>query len=303
MITTDQEFYSSPYYFLLRDKGDKYSLYFSVEGNLNEAREKDEVIHFEKSKGGKVKNHLKKVAKEKKVKTTKGLKKDLEELVNLDGALSNSKIPILDPKLHPKKTMDQTVAAARITNDPISRGYRTYYGESVEESICPEHISPSGRKTNMCPDDDDYEINYGKNAPKLKEIDMSGAFGYEETEDMDGEETFKYLVKKMGMEPDEAKERTKQKGQDPTGNKDKKSPYYKDKNFITRATLSEIQKQKMIKVVEDILMGKKSSDNSEVGKKESNTSNILKKNISSLKKQAEKEGISISELLKMFKSE
>jgi hypothetical protein len=303
MITTDKEFYSSPYYFLLRDKGDKYSLYFSVEGNLNEAREKDEVIHFEKSKGGKVKNHLKKVAKEKKVKTTKGLKKDLEELVNLDGALSNSKIPILDPKLHPKKTMDQTVAAARITNDPISRGYRTYYGESVEESICPEHISPSGRKTNMCPDDDDYEINYGKNAPKLKEIDMSGAFGYEETEDMDGEETFKYLVKKMGMEPDEAKERTKQKGQDPTGKKDKKSPYYKDKNFITRATLSEIQKQKMIKVVEDILMGKKNSDTSEVGKKELNTSNILKKNISSLKKQAEKEGISLSELLKMFKSE
>ena len=303
MITTDTEFYSSPYYFLLRDKGSKYSLYYSVEGNLNEAREKDEVIHFEKSKGGKVKNHLKKIAKEKKIKTTKGLKKDLEELVNLDGALSNSKIPILDPKLHPKKTMDQTVAAARITNDPISRGYRTYYGESVEESICPEHISPSGRKTNMCPDDDDYEINYGKNAPKLKEVDMSGAFGYEETEDMDGEETFKYLVKKMGMEPDEAKERTKQKGQDPTGNKDKKSPYYKDKNFITRATLSEIQKQKMIKVVEDILMGKKSSDNSEVGKKETNTSNILKKNISSLKKQAEKEGISISELLKMFKSE
>ena len=113
MITTDKEFYSSPYYFLLRNKGDKYSLYFSVEGNLNEAREKDEVIHFEKSKGEKVKNHLKKVAKEKKVKTTKGLKKDLEELVNLDGALSNSKIPILDPKLHPMKTMDQTVAGQK----------------------------------------------------------------------------------------------------------------------------------------------------------------------------------------------
>ena len=270
MITTDQEFYSSPYYFLLRDKGDKYSLYFSVEGNLNEAREKDEVIHFEKSKGEKVKKHLKKVAKEKKVKTTKGLKKDLEELVNLDGALSNSKIPILDPKLHPQKTMDQTVAAARITNDPISRGYRTYYGESVEE---------------------------------IDEVDMSGAFGYEETEDMDGEETFKYLVKKMGMEPDEAKERTKQKGQDPTGKKDKKSPYYKDKNFITRATLSEIQRQKAIKMVEDLLMTKKTSDNSDVNKKDTEVSKVLKKNISSLKKQAEKEGISLSELLKMFKNE
>jgi hypothetical protein len=271
MIATDSEFYSSPYYFFLRDKGDKYSLYFSVEGTLNEARKKDEVIHFAKKDGEKVKNHVKKIAKEKKIKTTKGVKKDLEELVNLDGALSNSKIPILDPKLHPKKTMDQTVAAARITNDPISRGYRTYYGESVEE-----------------------EVN---------EIDLSGAFGYEETEDMDGPETYKYLVKKMNLEPDDAKERTKQQGKDPSGEKDKKSKYYHDKNFITRATLSEIQKQKMIKVLEDILMGKKSSDNSEVGKKETNTSNILKKNISSLKKQAEKEGISISELLKMFKSE
>jgi hypothetical protein len=270
MITTDKEFYSSPYYFLLRDKGDKYSLYFSVEGNLNEAREKDEVIHFEKSKGEKVKNHLKKVAKEKKVKTTKGLKKDLEELVNLDGALSNSKIPILDPKLHPKKTMDQTVAAARITNDPISRGYRTYYGESVEE---------------------------------IDEIDMSGAFGYEETEDMDGPETYEYYKDELDMEPEEAKERTKQQGKDPSGKKDKNSPYYKDKNFITRATLSEIQKQKAIKMVEDLLMKNKNSDNSEVGKKENQASNILKKNISSLKKQAEKEGLSVAELIKMLKSE
>ena len=241
MITINKEFYSSPYYFLLRDKGDKYSLYFSVEY--------------------------------KKVKTTKILKKDLEELVNLDGTLSNSKIPIVDPKLHPKKTMDQTVSAASITNDPISRGYRTYFRESVKEV-----------------EDGDM--------PRIAK-----PFGWEETEDMDGKETFKFLVKKMGMTPDGAKKRTKEKGQDPTGKKDENSPYYNDKNFITRATLSEIQKQKMIKVVEDILMGKKSSDNYEVGKKEINSSNILKKNISSLKKQAEKEGISISELLKMFKNE
>ena len=66
MIVTDNEFYSSPYYFLLRDKGDKYSLYFSVEETLTEARKKDEVIHFEKNKGEKVKKHLKKIANEKK---------------------------------------------------------------------------------------------------------------------------------------------------------------------------------------------------------------------------------------------
>lgn len=270
MISVDKEFYSSPYYFLLRDKGDKYSLYFSVEETLTESRKKDEVIHFDKKKGKKVKNHLEKVAKEKKVKSTKTLKTDLEELVNADGAMSNSAIPILDPKLHPKKTMDQTVSMARITNDPIARGYRTYYGESVDE---------------------------------IEEIDMSGAFGYEETEDMDGKDTFEYLVNDMGMEPEDAEERTKQKGQDPTGKKDKKSPYYKDPNFITRATLSEIQKQKAIKVVEDLLVKSKSSDNADVNKKELETSRMLKRNLSVLKKQAEKEGISVSELIKMLKSE
>lgn len=270
MISVDKEFYSSPYYFLLRDKGDKYSLYFSVEETLTESRKKDEVIHFDKKKGKKVKNYLEKVAKEKKVKSTKTLKTDLEELVNSDGAMSNSAIPILDPKLHPKKTMDQTISMARITNDPIARGYRSYYGESVEE---------------------------------IEEIDMSGAFGYEETEDMDGKDTFEYLVNDMGMEPKDAEERTKQQGKDPSGKKDKKSPYYKDPNFITRATLSEIQKQKAIKVVEDLLVKKKSSGNADVNKKELETSRMLRRNLSVLKKQAEKEGISVSELIKMLKSE
>ena len=269
MIPTDTEFFSSPYYFLMRDKGNKYSLYFSVENTLTEARKKDEVIHFAKEKGEKVKKHLKKVAKEKKIKDTKSLKSDLEELVNSDGAMGNSKIPILDPRLHPRKTMDQTVASSRITNDPISRGYRTYYGES-----------------------------------EVKEIDMSGAFGYEETEDLDGEDTFKYLVKKMGMEPDEAKERTKQQGKDPSGKKDKKSKYYKDPNFITRATLSEIQKQKAIKVVEDMLAKKKNSDSADIGKKDTEElPSLIQKNIKSLIKQAEKQGVSKKDLIKLIQGE
>lgn len=269
MIPIDTEFFSSPYYFLMRDKGNKYSLYFSVENTLTEARKKDEVVHFSKDKGEKVKKHLKKIAKEKKIKDTKTLKTDIEELVNADGAMANSKIPILDPRLHPRKTMDQTVSAARITNDPISRGYRTYYGES-----------------------------------EVKEIDMSGAFGYEETEEMDGKDTFKYLVKKMGMEPDEAKERTKQQGKDPSGKKDKKSKYYRDPNFITRATLSEIQKQKAIKVVEDMLAKKKSSDSADINKKETEeVPTLIKKNIKSLIKQAEKQGVSKKDLIKLIQGE
>ena len=214
---------------------------------------------------------MKKVAKEKKIKDTKTLKTDLEELVNSDGSMSNSKIPILDPRLHPRKTMDQTVSASRITNDPISRGYRTYYGES-----------------------------------EVKEIDMSGAFGYEETEDLDGKETYEFLVKDMGMEPDEAKERTKQQGKDPSGKKDMKSKYYKDKNFVTRATLSEIQRQKAIKVVEDILMNKKNSDNSEVGKKEMGKTIdelplLIRKNLKTLLKHVESNGYSKEDLIKLIK--
>jgi DNA-binding transcriptional regulator YhcF (GntR family) len=168
--------------------------------------------------------------------------------------------------------MDQTVAAARITNDPISRGYRTYYGESVDE---------------------------------VKEEDMSGAFGFEETKDMNGQETFEYFRDELKMAEPDAWERTLEQGKDPSGKKDENSKFKKDKNFVTRATLSEIQKQKMIKVVEDILMGKKNSNNSEVTKKKNDEEipSFLKKNMKSLIKQMEKQGFSKKDLIKMLSSE
>ena len=186
MITIDKEFYSSPYYFFLRDKGKDYSLYFSAEKNLNEARKKDEMIKVPKDKVKQVKDYLEKLLNSKKNKSTKELKGEIEELVNIDGAMSNSKIPILDPRLHPKKTMDQTVAAARITNDPIARGYRTYYGESIEE---------------------------------VSEEDLSKAFGYEETSGKTPIETIK-IFDKMGV--DNAVERADEFGKDPKLNKKKK---------------------------------------------------------------------------------
>lgn len=259
MIHIDKEFYSSPYYFLIRNKGENYSIYFSVSENLVEARKKDEVLQFEKNKLGKVKKYIDKITKEKKVKNTKTVKKDLEELVNADGSMTNSKIPILDPRLHPRKTMDQTVAMARITNDPIARGYRTYYGESVDNEI--------------------------------KEIDYSNVFGWEETKDMDGPATFKYMVDKMGVEPDEAIERVKEQG---------KNPFKKKKKI----TISEIQKQKMIKMVEDMLA--KKSEDSDVTKKSSSMDDLplfIQKNLKSLLRQCEKNNITKTELIKLIKSE
>jgi len=275
MIKSDQEYFNSPYYFLLRDKGNDYSLYFSSESTLTEARKNDVMIKVPKEKVEAVKKYLEKLLKTKKTKSTKEVGGEIEELVNSDGAMSNSSIPILDPKLHPRKTMDQTVAASRITNDPISRGYRTYYGESVEE---------------------------------VSEEDMSGAFGYKETKDLDGKKTYKYFKDELEMEPDEAKERTKQQGKDPYGKRDKKSKFKNDPNFISRQILPEIQKEKAIKMIEDFLMDKKKEkkDKGDINKKEKEeveVSSILKKNLKSLMRQMDKEGLSKKDIIKLLNGE
>jgi hypothetical protein len=266
MIAIDTELYSSPYYFLLRDKGNKYSLYFSVETTLTEARRKDEKIDFDKKHGDKVRRRLSKIAKEKKVKSTKEVKGEIEELINADGSMANSKVPILDPKLHPKKTMDQTVPASRITNDPVTRGYRVYYGESVEE---------------------------------VDEEDMSKAFGYQETSGKTPDQTIK-ILHKMGVE--NPVERAEEMGKDPKLNKKKIKGSDMRIRITEKETLEEIQRRKMIKVVEDILMTKKEKD-SDVREKESEVPSVLLKNIKSLKKQADKHGISMSTLIKALKSE
>jgi len=276
MIQIDKEFYSSPYYFLLREKGNEYHLYLSSENTLVEARKKDVMIKVPKDKVEKVKKYIDSLTKKKTKKTTKEVGGEIEELVNSDGSMSNSKIPILDPRLHPIKTMDQTVAAARITNDPIARGYRTYYGESVEE---------------------------------IGEEDMSGAFGFEETKELDGKETYEYFKDELEMNDEEAWDRTEEQGKDPSGKKDEKSPYKKDKNFVTRATLSEIQKQKAIKVLEDILMKQKNLSKSDVVEKQKETEEekeipkIIQKNLNTLIKQMEKQGLSKKDLIKILKGE
>ena len=85
---------------------------------------------------------------------------ELEEFVDADGTMLNSKIPILDPALHPRKTMDQTVQAARNVYDIFRMGYRRYFSET----------------------------------------DMSKAFGYDETNFMNAKETIKYLEKDLGLD-------------------------------------------------------------------------------------------------------
>jgi hypothetical protein len=54
-------------------------------------------------------------------------------------------------------------------------------------------------------------------------------------------------------------------------------------------------------MVEDILVRKSSKDN-DVSEKEPKTSKILQRNIKSIKKLADKEGLTMSELLKLIKN-
>ena len=286
----NKEYFSSPYYFYIKEGKDSISVYFSVSNTLTEARKKDEIVKFNKKDKEEVKKTISKIQKEKKLKNNSDVKKtltkkkdELGELVDYDGSFLSSKIPIYNPYLAPKGTMDQEVVATRQTNNPITRGYRVYWGEGEEET--------------------DEVIN---------ETDFSDAFGYEETKDKNGPETFKTFVKELGLDKNEAANRTRQQGKEPDVKKHKRKlqnvpkKIKNQKGFIDKMTISEkselenIKKQQVVDMVEDIVLGKKSSDK-EVGKKKNTLSKLLMKNLENIKKIADKEGIEINDLVKILK--
>ena len=162
--------------------------------------------------------------------------------------------------------MDHTVHMSRTANDLITRGYRVYYGESEEGT--------------------DEVIN---------EVDYSEAFGYEETKDMDYKDTVKTL-EEMGVE--NAEERADEFGKI---RKAKKKNGILKQRLAEKETLEERQHRLMKKMVEDILTKKPKTD-SDVIKKDTGVSKILLKNIQSIKKIADKEGISVNMLIKALKS-
>jgi hypothetical protein len=274
MINFNTEYFGNNCYFYIKDRGDKISLYYNVAETLTESRKSDEKIEFDKKDEKKVKGLVSsamktksKVSKKTLDKKLKGIKskKEIDELVDEDGSLLGSRIPNLSQILTPHKTMDQTVVMARTTNDPVTRGYRVYYGESEEGT--------------------DEVIN---------EVDYSEAFGYEETKDMDYKNTVKTL-KKMGV--DNAIERAKQFGKLP---KEEVEGGELRQRLSEKETLEERQHRLMKKMVEDILTKKPKTDSDII--KNTGVSKILKKNLKSIKNIADKEGISINMLIKALKS-
>lgn len=278
MIDFNTEYFSNNLYFFLKESKEKISLYYSVAETLTESRKNDTKIDFDKKDTKKVKNSIENILKSKKKITKSGLKNhfdkikgdgEIDELVDSEGSMLGSRIPNLNQVLHPRKTMDQTVPMSRVSNDPVTRGYRVYWGESVdgEEKV-------------------------------VSEVDYSDAFGYEETKDMDYKETVNTL-KKMGV--DNPKERANEMGKTKNLDKTKKPGAFVKQRLSEKDTIEESQKQMMRKMVEDIV-AKKSKGNSDVIGKESSISKILMKNLQAIKKLAEKEGISTTQLIKTLKS-
>lgn len=207
---------------------------------------------------------------------------EISELVNADGSMVGKSTPILQLDMHPRKTMDQTVVATRQTNNPMVRGYRVYYGESEEK--------------------DDEKM--------LDEVDYSDAFGYDETENVSTYNDADEVLADLGIEdPFERNERLEVLGFDTQLDKQLKQEKKRGqcKNCFTKRRLSELENQKMVKMIDEILLDKKHNSKDVLVKskdddeEKSPISKILMRNIESIKKIAEREGLSLNKLIKHFK--
>jgi hypothetical protein len=291
MIGLNQEYFQTPYYFFLKEKGDKIAVYYSVSDTITESRKTDDVIVVDKEVFeeiqkviSKILNSGKKLTKEfvhnlldKKAKSKQKPDGELGELVNPDGSIVSSSIPILNQRNLAKKTMDQTVRMSRVNQFPW---VRVYYGESEE------------------------------NKPVIDEEDMSGAFAKEETEN---DRTYNECMKSMeelGVEDYlERDERCKVFGFDKNLDKQLKQEKKQGecKNCFTKRRLSELEKEKMEKMIDEILISKKSKDKDFVKKTkdsdgtESVIEKLLLRNLEAVKKLADKEDIDIEKLLKQLK--
>lgn len=289
MIELGKEYFEKPYYFFLKDKGDKIAVYYSVSETLTESRKNDDVIEIEKSALEDIQKFINKVIKSGKKITrerihamldSKRISKknedgEIGELVDPDGSIIGSSIPILNQRNLAKKTTDQTVRMTKANQFPF---IRVYYGESEEEK-----------------------------GQSINEVDQSESFGFEETEDAPTYDVANKILKKMEVEdPIERDERLKRFGFDRKLDKQLKQEKKmgKCKNCFTKRRLSELEKEKMEKMIDEILLTKKSKDKEMVKKtkdEKNPVSKILIRNIEAIKKLADKENISIEKLIKHLK--
>ena len=110
----------------------------------------------------------------------------------------------------------------------------------------------------------------------------------------------RYFQKKLGLEKEAAIERTVQQGKKPNLIKRAPKKIKNKKNFIDRLILKEKGIDENEDIIEDMVL---SSRGDELAELNDDMSKILKKNISSLKNMAKKQGLSINHLIKLLKDE
>lgn len=291
MLNLNEEYFMEPYYFYMKDKGNKIAVYYSVSNTLAESRKQDDVIEVDKEVFKEIQELIskilksgKKISKEQihKLIDSKAIKKEtdgeIEELVDPDGSIISSSIPILNQRNLAKKTMDQTVKMTRSNQFPF---IRMYYGEGEE-----------------------------KNNKVVSEVDQSESFGFEETEEAPTYAVANKILKQMNVEdPIERDERLKRLGFDRNLDRQLKQEKKrgKCKNCYTKRRLAELEKEKMEQMLDEILISKKSKDKDVVKKSKEDTNTdtpvykILMRNIEAVKRLADKEGIDIEKLVKKLK--
>ena len=191
---------------------------------------------------------------------------ELDELVDYDGSVMSSKIPM-------GTETNQTIGTTKTTDD-ITRAtsqygvwsnggnfFKRYYGESVEE---------------------------------VSEIDKTGVLGVDETDQLDFDGAVEYYEDELSIPKDEAVERV-EKERGPENLEKNKS----DGSF-TRHRLTE--KERLVKIAEDkakdmleVLLSDKDDP-----KELSSSDNLLKSKINSLIKLAKANGVSVEDLRDMF---
>ena len=290
MIKLNEEYFNSPYYFFCKDKGNKIAIYFSVSNTISESRKNDEVIVVDREIFKDIQkiisnilNSGKKLSKQyihkllsSKSKSNNKSNGEIDELVNPDGSIIGSNIPILNQRNLAKKTMDQTVKMARSNQFPY---FRWYWNESKEN-----------------------------NSDKLlDEVDQSETFGFEETEYVSTYDKADEIFKdELGVKDDcEREERVRRLGFDRNLDKQLRNEKKrgKCKNCFTKRRLSEFVKQN----VDEMIFSKKAKEKEFVKKNKlddsenSVMSRLLIRNIEAIKKLAEKENIKIEKLIKHLK--
>ena len=193
-----------------------------------------------------------------------GEEEELEELVDYDGSIVGSKVPLgweNVKTMSATKTMDNTIPMSRQSGEQ-GRGYffKRFWGESVEE---------------------------------IDEHDMTDVLGYDDTVYMDAGETIEYFKKEHDMGEDEAEDRAESMGK--TKSLDKKSDEGESFQRL-------VEDDDIIKMLEVIL--KKKDENTDIQDTEDlEIPKYIDKKLRLIQKYARNHGVNMKSIINRLKNE